>query len=436
MDNKLITLILVLFFLAVAVHFLNYDKSNWLRLDVFFILGFIIVHLQWPIMYALSGIIPENYWRIFVDENVVNYSTWLSSIGGVTFLTGFHLNKKKIRNKQTLPPYKYKNVLLFTAFSFAIFLLFAGKNFLEGGIYKGEGGTNAGEGISKYFALLFQVGLIVSTATIIYSNKGSYKGNLMKWLLSLDKLYLAIVVSYVSLFLLIGDRGGPLSLVLLILILIGNQVRKFKFIEVLVLTIFGAVLMTIIGLGRSEVSGIGILSAGSDKITALNAYDVTLELANSIRTLNIAVDHIPREGNYFYGILWTGDILATIPFAQSIFLTTTDFDTHQLGSANYITYLVYGKNPPSGEGTSLIADIYLNFGWLGVMFLMFLFGMLIKRLAIEIMYPTNIIWFIAGAAIAGFTFYYGRAGLFLPMRNVVWGILIFTLMVKPRKFYY
>lgn len=435
MDKGLITIFIVLYLFALFVHFSFNDKTNWLRLDVFFILGFTIVHFQWPIMYVLSGIIPENYWRIFVDDKVANYSTWLSTIGGLTFLTGFHLMKMKRRKKHILPPYNYKNILLFTAVTFIIFLLFAGKGFFSGGIYKGEGDSIAGEGLAKYFGILFQIGLIVSTALIIYTHKHSYKGNLFKWFISLNRLYLITIVFYITIFLLIGDRGGPLSLILLILVLVGNQVRKFKFREVLIITIFGGFLMTIIGLGRNEASGLDILSAGTDKITDFKAYDATLELANSIRTLNTAVDHIPRESDYFYGTLWAGNILSTIPFAQSQFLKLTGLDAYKLGSANYITYLVYGKDSPSGEGTSLIADIYLNFGWFGVMVLMFFFGMLIKRLSIEIRYPTNINWFIAGAVIAGFTLYYARTGLFMPMRNVVWGILVFNLLVKPLKNY-
>ena len=85
---------------------------------------------------------------------------------------------------------------------------------------------------------------------------------------------------------LIGDRGGPLTLILTILLLVGSYVRKFKLYEVVILTILGGFIMTLIGLGRSEASGFEIFTAGSDKFESTTGYDTTVELANSVRTLN------------------------------------------------------------------------------------------------------------------------------------------------------
>ena len=43
-SSNYIYTITVIFLSSVAVHFLSEDKSNWLRIDLFFILGFAIVH--------------------------------------------------------------------------------------------------------------------------------------------------------------------------------------------------------------------------------------------------------------------------------------------------------------------------------------------------------------------------------------------------------
>ena len=84
-----------IFLSACTLHFLTGEKGNWLRIDLFFILGFTIVHFQWPIMYSFSNIVPEKYWDIFVDDYLVNYTTWLSAIGGVCFLIGYNLYNPK-----------------------------------------------------------------------------------------------------------------------------------------------------------------------------------------------------------------------------------------------------------------------------------------------------------------------------------------------------
>ena len=420
---------------AATLHFLLGEKGNWLRIDLFFILGFSIVHFQWPFMYSFSDIVPENYWDIFVDDYLINYTTWLSAIGGVCFLIGYGLyspNRKKVP-KILDANYNYKKLLLFTASVFVLFLLFAGRNFLTGGVYKGEGGSAAGGGISKYFALLFQVGLILSTGLIIYKNKKNYKGNLIKWFLGLDKLYLVIVVVYIVLFLLIGDRGGPLTLILTILLLVGSFVRKFKFYEVVLLTILGGFIMTLIGLGRSEASGFEIFTAGSEKFENSTGYDTTVELANSVRTLNASVAEVPNNHNYFYGSLWITQLLSPIPFAQSAYMDLMDLEWFEIDSSGYITYLVLGKYPTWGLGTSLIADIYLNFGLIGVLFFMLVLGILIKKLSLELNQPSNYKWFIMAITIGGISFYYGRSNYLMSFRDIIWGFLFFRFLVKTSK---
>lgn len=430
-----IYIISIIFLFSVAVHFLTGEKSNWLRIDLFFILGFTIVHFQWPIMYSFSNILPDNYWDIFVDDNLINYTTWLSAVGGVSFLIGYGLFQPKSKKLPRVlnSNYNYKKLLLFTATIFVLFLLFAGKNFLTGGVYKGEGGSAAGGGISKYFALLFQVGLILSTGLIIYKNKEKYKGSLIKWFLGFDKLYLVIVAVYAVLFLLIGDRGGPLTLALTILLLIGSLVRKFKFYEVFIITLLGGVVMTLIGLGRSEASGLDIFGAGSEKFEVSSGYDTTLELANSVRTVNATVAEVPDKHDYFYGALWVTQLLSPIPFAQSIYMDIMDLEWFEIDSSGYITYLVLGKYPTWGLGTSLIADIYVNFGLPGIIFFMFLLGIFIKRLSIELKNPSDYKWFIMAITIGGVSFYYSRSNYLMSFRDVIWGFLFFKLMVKTRK---
>tara|TARA_R110002051_G_scaffold31371_2_gene71522 strand:+ start:4271 stop:5635 length:1365 start_codon:yes stop_codon:yes gene_type:complete len=427
--------ITVIFLFCVSVHFLTGERSNWLRIDLFFILGFAIVHFQWPIMYSFSNILPENYWDIFVDDNLINYTTWLSAVGGVSFLIGYGLFQPKSKKLPRVlnSNYNYNKLLIFTAIVFGLFLLFAGKNFLTGGVYKGEGGSAAGGGISKYFALLFQVSLTLTTGLIIYKNKEKYKGSLIKWFLGFDILYLVIVVVYVVLFLLIGDRGGPLTLILTILLLVGSLVRKFKFYEVFLITLLGGVVMTLIGLGRSEASGLDIFGAGSEKFEVSSGYDTTLELANSVRTVNATVAEVPVKHDYFYGALWVTQLLSPIPFAQSIYMEIMDLEWYEVDSSGYITYLVLGKYPTWGLGTSLIADIYVNFGLIGIIFFMFLLGIFIKRLSIELQNPSNYKWFIMAITVGGVSFYYSRSNYLMSFRDIIWGFLFFKLMVKTRK---
>jgi hypothetical protein len=419
------------------MHFFVNDNANWLRLDFFFILGFTIVHLQWPMMYAFSNMMPENYFIIFPDDRIVNYATWLSALGGISFLMGFHLLKERKRKSKIVLPTMNNNGLLYLSLSSLIlFLVFAGSNYFSGGVYKDAGGTAEGEGISKYMAILFNVSIIANSAIIIYQSKNNYNGNLLSWFLRLDKIYLGIVISYILISLSVGDRGGPLSIILTILILIGSFVRKFRFVEVFLVLIVGATLMTIIGLGRNQASGIDIVTAGSANLEQSTNYDFTMELANSFRTLNTTLSYVPDDYNYFFGSLWIADILAPIPFAQSAFVKATGVNSNKMNSSRFITYLVYGNKPSSGEGTSLIADIYINFGNYGVGLFMLFLGFFFKKLTLELANPSNFQWVLIASIIGGISFYYSRSSYFMNLRDIFWALLFFKILVKTVNYRY
>src|SRR5690606_11228128 len=53
-------------------------SSNWLRFDVIFLVGYTIVHFQIPFLASL-GIEPERPDFIWINKQVVNFATWMST---------------------------------------------------------------------------------------------------------------------------------------------------------------------------------------------------------------------------------------------------------------------------------------------------------------------------------------------------------------------
>lgn len=391
------------------------------------------MHFQWPIMYSLSGINPELISRVWVDEMYVVYGTWLSTIGIIFWLLGFSTFNTVNQSNSTELSFKYSKLLYFTIFTFIIFLLTAGNDFLSGGVYKGSGGTASGGGISVYFGLLFSICIILLTTIVVLDNRKFYSGNIFRWFFNLDYLYLIVFFSYLTIFLFIGDRGGPVSLILSLFVLIGYFIRPIKLRELTFFIVFGSLFLTLISLGRGESSGFGIIQSGFDNFNLSSGYDTTLELANSVRTLFKSLTEVPQNHDYFYGLLWVSDILAPIPFAQSAFLKFTNIPSHELGSAGYITYITFGSGATSGEGSSLIADIYLNFSLGGVCFFMFLLGLFFKKVNNNLILNNSIKWIIIGIFIASFSLYFSRSGLFVTFRPMIWGILFYYLLVTKFK---
>tara|TARA_R110002049_G_scaffold261136_2_gene437240 strand:+ start:2444 stop:3712 length:1269 start_codon:yes stop_codon:yes gene_type:complete len=418
----------------VAAHLYLENKiySNWCRIDVFFLVGFLIVHFQWPVMYSFSNIVPENISRIWIDSKYVNYGTWVSTLGGLSWLLGYSIPQKTKRKNSKNVKYNYSKLLYFTALLFILFIVTAGKVFLTNAKYI-EGPTSDSGGIAAYINILLSICLTVLTVFVVLDNKNKYKNNLLKWILGLNKLYLIIVMAYVIIFLAAGERGAPISLILTLLILIGCIIRPIALKEFLIFTILGAFFMTMISIGRGIDSEKNIFNSGYENIEVNSGYDFTLELANSVRTLYMSISEVPGNYDYFLGELWIGSLLSIIPFAQSIYFQMTGLGNEYLGSAELITFFTFGHYPHMGEGTSLIADIYLNFGVIGAVFIMFLFGKFAKLVNIKAFLEQDLTWIIIAAIIGGFSVYLGRSSLFIILRPIIWSFPIIYFLIKKRQ---
>ena len=85
----------------------SFYLSSWVRYDILFLLGFLIVHFQIPFLSSL-GIQPEKPDFVWININVVNYATWISTIALFLWQLGFLLQAKKKSNNFIHKYIKYK----------------------------------------------------------------------------------------------------------------------------------------------------------------------------------------------------------------------------------------------------------------------------------------------------------------------------------------
>jgi len=433
LDEPFLLVCSVIFLFTILIHlFSQKNAKNWFRIDVLFLLGFSIVHFQWPIMLVFRGTSLNIPPSILSNVQYINYGTWLSAIGGVSWLLGYSFLPIKEKKYKMEHYFNYKRLIWFTWFLFLAFIITSGKDYLSGGIYKGSEKDIAGAGIAPYVQVLYLFCILLLTSFVIVEKKRYHSSNPLRWLFSLDKRYLVLAVSHILLYLSVGDRGGGLALLMAFCVLFGSFVRPIKLKELLVLILFGALLMKVIGIGRHSNFDENILSAGLNKIEISSGYDITLELANSCRTLYLALSHVPEEHDFFYGKLMLGNSLAAIPFAQQTYLKMTGDAAYELGSPGYLTYLVYGPYPPTGVGSTIIADIYLNFGFIGVILLMLILGMFFKKIANELQMKRSRFWIFIATLLASDAFYMGRASLLLTFRPLIWALILFFLLDRKK----
>lgn len=422
-------------FSIMSVFYCNRTNKNLCRIDVFFIVGFCIVHFQWPLMKVL-GVELEELTQYWVDSERMNYGTWLSCLGIVSW-SFFYISAKdffEIRNyknpnvNNVIDNYiDFKLLAIVSYIFFALFIVTAGSSFLSGGAYKGDDGGPAAEGIGAYVQLLLNISLLIYSVVVMIKLKQENQKIEIKKIFNLNKPFFILATSYILLFISVGDRGTAIQLIIALGVLIGSFIYPIKFKLFASMLVFFAIVMSVIGLGRGEegmADGYSAYQATKSESPFLASFFLpTLQLSNSARTLYSAISNVPEQHDYFQGRLMLGNILGTVPLARKTYLEFFDTPSYEMSSSAYITYLKRGINPKSGEGTSLIADIYLNFGYLGVVLIMGVLGLFFSRLDHELVTKRNLYLLVIATIVASLSLYIGRANVLVFVKSIFWAIL-------------
>jgi len=428
-DVMLYQLLLVLF--AIAIHFLIHKSNkNYARFDVFFLLGFFVVNFQWASMIVFSDIDLDTVSKFFTKGNLLNYSVWLSSVVIIGWLCGFNIscfNRNIVFEKHLEHPsqrLKLKRISNYacymTSLLFVLFILTVGREFLSG-TYRGNANW---EGISIYVYTFLESFMALSTALVIYSRRNQSYKSIFSFVVSLPKFYLFLTMSYILFFLLLGDRGPAISVCLIGGILYGTYINAINFKTLATAVICGAIIMLIIGKGRNNDGN--IVSEGVNNAEVSSAYDFTMELATSARTILYSIDIVDEDG-VTYGKTMLSNLLSVIPMAQSLYLYATEDDKTEIASSTLLTYKIKGGFDHGGVGTSFVADINIAFGLIGIFILPFIHGILIGKVYVGITCDKNTIFLIVYIVLASLSVYLGRDAFFGPIRACAW--LLFSFFI-------
>lgn len=182
------------------------------------------------------------------------------------------------------------------------------------------------------------------------------------------------------------------------------------------MTFFGMIAMFAIMVYRSG----GIFSANS---LAELAMDLIITNHNTYVGLSIV-----ETSGFSFGRSMLAYILGVIPFVQNIVFTITGIDPDTANSAIIITQSTLGTTEGAGTGTTIIADIYLAFGTIGVVLFMGYLGHLIRK--IESSARNNIYCLTLYGVLIGMSVYLARAEFFYPAKTLFW-CCILIYFVKP-----
>ena len=434
-----------IFFLLYQKHI--HKKFVFFSISFLFLFSIFITHFQIGLIHILGfkidNIAFENF--IWGDTSKGNLSIAISSLAVVSFFVGHIFNEKKIK-RNIIGKYhfkKYENLINFLTFSSILFYILF---FINSGSYKfGMYAVGDQEVISNYFLTLFRILIKAAIILKMYSLNLilNNKWSIREYVSYIGKPLTAIVLWHVLFSTYVGDRAPILTFGILYfgLFILNNTSKKFKVILISSFIIIPT-FFSFLGSSRSR-------SVKSSVFSNINSTDYesrysgnfsqaesvipglsTLELGLSVRCLNHAISNVPSKYDYKYGSYQFKQILASIPFLVGIIAPLNDNNKEEASSADFITFLIQGKNATYGDATTPVTDLYLDFGVLGVVIGFFIFGRWAKKADLILIFghSTSLINWIAIMFFLSGSVYLGRATFLYYLQSIIQIYIIVTIL--------
>lgn len=411
-----------------------------IRPVLFFLLGYFIVFYQLYVDLLLGYTSARN--TTFIDPDIINVSATYSTIGLYAFLIGYcgYIAKTKKYSDNSLPVIKYNLYPFCILFIIASFLriFYSLKNMLSGIQYSQEMLENAAGGIQNYTSILFMTSFYALLAIHTNNLKGSNDISVKQYFRKLGLftsicLFVCVIVQFLS-----GSRS-PIIVILSGLAFSYFYVSKkrISWIKILFLFLIFSSVMMFVAIARVS-TGLGI----DEKYNLMQVRSLennsifipSLEYASSLKTFNASLAYVPKEHDYLYGNFQFRSVLATIPFSSRIRNEFLNSEKKYSSSAFFVTHMIQGDNYLWGEGTSILADLYLDFGIIGIIIGMFLLGLFFRIIEYRVLSNNrlNIFYLGAGIVLMGNSFIYSRYA-YLDFLNYIMFTLILIACFTLRK---
>ncbi len=400
--------------------------KSWVRFDVFFLIGFIIVHFQIPFLFSV-GILPSDPDFVFLNMDLVNFATWLSAmvihvwlfasaIGHYQMIKKNMAKKLKIQNKFIYDVRKLDVILII---SFVLFAGMMGPTMLTGS-YRGIG---SGGELASYVIIILRVCLYLRTFLFFKNLK---KISLYQ-ITNNNIIFLSVLFAYFTLFLLSGDRGPFLQILIVSAFCYGIFTKSISFKYLLAAVVMGSILLSIIGMGRGDDSSMFTSGYESYKESETLA---TEELATSVRIMYRALEYFPEKMEYLNGVQLILGLSGAVPFLSGFVVKSLNVPQELLSSSSLFTFIGQGGNATYGEGTEIISDLYINVGFVGLFIIMFFYGYLTSRLSFSAVIMKSDKLMLVLIVFVSTALYISRAQFITPMKDIIYIMVIFQIISK------
>lgn len=422
-------------------------KGNYITLTFLFLLSLLIVHFQYYLDYTLS-FRTELDTKYYLDYAIVPKAITIAVVSCIFYLIGSTFSSFRFSPDSNNKIYQNRHFsLIFLKITLvSFFLLNIYSTPLD--YYNGNYGEYLNLGKTSYLQLksnhLLQISIwsyIVASVIIIASKESIVNISFIKYILKFGFIFVAVMTIYCILTLLSGSRGPVIKIG--ILLYVGYLVTQKKTVNVVALF----VLMYIVGY---SVEFIGYFRNVDGDLNFLTKFNLALELREALNESSNQNSIFPPStelaGSIFayhtvvmdqehneilYGLGALGSFVSIFPGLGT--LISNAFNVDFIGSSQYITELL---GTSYGTGTTALADIYLNFGFIGTIIIFTIFGYFLTNLdnkALTSFKNNDLIVQVAFMVLISNAIYLGRSSIFVAFGDIVLVYIFIMLSSLFRK---
>jgi oligosaccharide repeat unit polymerase len=403
--------------LSTYFYFKFKSKKNYFDFDTILIFILLIIGFFYPTFLYDEKSPFIFFYELEFNIQYINTGTCLFLIGLQSYFIGSLQNFKKnndfISNKTRIINTNFLLILLIIL-TF-LFIFFGGLDYFRAMYNENYNGSISSLAMQS-MVLLHCISIVV-IATEFYNKMidQNYK---------ISKILVFTVFGLVFMMLKVGNRTFASQLALPIIILWAKFYKNLNFVKVLFIFIVSIFSMFIVQINRS----------GRDIFSSFELAKVLSDLTIVSRATYSSLEYVSLYG-FTYGKSMLVGIIGIIPSLESIIIDNSSFTRNDFGSAEVLTTFTLGTDRNVGLGTNLIADIYLSFGLIGLIFLMFFLGNFISKKDFE---AQNLNYFslVSLTVLLSYTVFIARSSYTIPIKLLVWCYFIskINLLLTNKKF--
>jgi len=447
MDTSFMQLILMID-LASLVSFLFIRKEKikslqkqYIRIVYLFLVGFIIVHFQAYIDYLLGNLDNNNSF-LWVDSTIVTKALMISSMGFVSYISGYSFNKNPANTKAD-SDLKYTNTKMLNVIaSILLFLFFytVNKDYLNGQYGSADIGTAAQIFAFMFEAVVYAI-IIVTCKNLILAKRT--KITFVQYVI-IHRYTVLLLFVYLCAVMFSGDRGPIIYCSLAFLFgYIYLTKRKVGLPRIIFLLTCGLLFITLLGALRHENRGLslfervtGAVNDDTESYYTTSFLSGSKELALSVRTVHLAVKNVPAKYPHSYGLFFAQDVMLFVPMLKGAFIHLANIPKQYSSSAQFLTWIDLGSFATWGVGSSCIADTYLDFGFVGIIVVYFAFGYFTRKMELVVfskIFPPAYLLIIA-FCVFSFSIYISRSTICYSLSkfSYIWLFVYMPRILKRR----